>query len=116
MKAQEKQQKRIQGLYRRLIRVPLLNADYQHLMEEAAEFFEGDFDVHMKADLEKTKQKLNEKIPFEEKLVFILWFCFLLSVLGISINHSLHSTSFPANCSFIITHVVLNRDLFLYQE
>ncbi|ROT78776.1 Squamous cell carcinoma antigen recognized by T-cells 3 [Penaeus vannamei] len=69
MKAQEKQQKRIQGLYRRLIRVPLLNADYQHLMEEAAEFFEGDFDVHMKADLEKTKQKLNEKIPFEEKLL-----------------------------------------------
>lgn len=72
-------------------------------MEEAAEFFEDDVDAQMKADLEKTKQKLNDKIPFEEKLVCL----FCLIDLYHSINLTVQILCFQVNCS-IITHIYRN--------
>lgn len=69
IKEQEKQLCRIQGLFRRQMRVPLMNCDADSLLQEASQYFEGDIEPQMKEDLKKTQKKLNEKTPFEEELL-----------------------------------------------
>ncbi|XP_068216225.1 squamous cell carcinoma antigen recognized by T-cells 3-like [Palaemon carinicauda] len=65
----EKQLSRIQNLYRRQARVPLLNSDPQSFLDEAAEYFGGDIETHMKVDIDKAQKKLIEKIPYEDELL-----------------------------------------------
>ncbi|KAG0710360.1 Squamous cell carcinoma antigen recognized by T-cells 3 [Chionoecetes opilio] len=65
----EKQLHRIQSLYRRQMRVPLMNCDPDALQEEASEYFEEDIEAHMKEDIKKAHQRLKDKIPFEEELL-----------------------------------------------
>lgn len=77
MKEQEKELCRIQGLYRRQVRVPLLNSDADSLLTEASQYFEGEIEPQMKEDLKKTEKKLNEKIPYEDELVRSLIFSFV---------------------------------------
>lgn len=65
----EKQLRRIQSLYKRQMRVPLINSDFDTLLEEASEFFEEDIEAQMKESIKKTEQRLKDKIPFEDELV-----------------------------------------------
>ncbi|KAK7072870.1 hypothetical protein SK128_011164 [Halocaridina rubra] len=65
----KKQLSRIQSLYRRLFRVPLLNTEAESLLEEASAFYEGELDPHISADIEKTQKKLCDKIPYEDELL-----------------------------------------------
>ncbi|XP_066945811.1 squamous cell carcinoma antigen recognized by T-cells 3-like [Macrobrachium rosenbergii] len=65
----EKQLGRIQDLYRRQARVPLLNLDPQSFLDEAAEYFGGSIEPQMRVDLDKAQKKLDEKIPFEDELL-----------------------------------------------
>ncbi|XP_050725167.1 squamous cell carcinoma antigen recognized by T-cells 3-like [Eriocheir sinensis] len=64
----EKQLSRIQALYRRQMRVPLMNCGPEALQEEASEYFD-DIGAQMKEDLKKTQQRLNEKVPYEDELL-----------------------------------------------
>lgn len=64
----EKQLSRIQSLYKRQMRVPLMNCDPETLQEEASEYFD-EIGVQMKEDLKKTQQRLKNKVLFEDKLV-----------------------------------------------
>lgn len=65
----EKQLHKIQTLYKRQMRVPLLNCDPDALQEEASEYFEKDIETQMKEDIKKAQQRLKDKIPFEDELV-----------------------------------------------
>lgn len=64
----EKQLGRIQALYRRQMRVPLMNCEAEALQEEALEYFD-DIGAQMKEDLKKTQQRLSEKVLYEDELV-----------------------------------------------
>lgn len=65
----EKQLHKIQALYKRQMRVPLLNCDPDALQEEASEYFEKDIEAQMKEDIKKAQQRLKDKIPFEDELL-----------------------------------------------
>uniref|UniRef100_A0A0P4WF69 RRM domain-containing protein n=1 Tax=Scylla olivacea TaxID=85551 RepID=A0A0P4WF69_SCYOL len=65
----EKQLRRIQSLYKRQMRVPLMNNDSDSLQEEASEYFEENIEEQMKEDIKKAEQRLKDKIPFEDELL-----------------------------------------------
>ncbi|KAF2354152.1 LSM-interacting domain [Trinorchestia longiramus] len=66
---QQQQKKRLQSLYRRRFRVPLLNMDPELLLADAEKWFDGQIESYMKSDLQKTLEKLKMLEPFEEKLL-----------------------------------------------
>lgn len=75
----EKQLSRIQSLYKRQMRVPLMNCEPDALLEEASEYFD-DIGVQMKEDLKKTQQLLKEKVPFEDEIVSHLDCCHCIKI------------------------------------
>ncbi|KAL7647983.1 UNVERIFIED_CONTAM: hypothetical protein RMT77_001599 [Armadillidium vulgare] len=69
-KEREEQQKRIQNLYRRQARVPLMNLNKEEFLTDCQKWFNDDkVDPQIKRDLDSSCEKMREKMPFEENLL-----------------------------------------------
>ncbi|CAL4063250.1 unnamed protein product, partial [Meganyctiphanes norvegica] len=69
IKEKEKQLQKIQSLYKRQVRVPLLNIDASALIAEMSPWFKDSIEPQIEVDLKKSMAKLENKIPYEDELI-----------------------------------------------
>ena len=112
------QKERIRSLYKRQMRVPLLNVKKSSLIEEAAPWFDGEIDNYMKSDLDKALKRLETKLSFEESLLSDMTENQKLVAYKIYLEHLKNTKENPADVQSLYERAITDNalDCSLWEE